>query len=221
MSPSAPPLAWRLEIAVQTPAHSALGDVLSYASPEALAPGTLVRVPLGRREVLGLVWSAQPLEAAEADAPGAPVLRPVGAALDALPPLNAAWRELVAFAARYYQRAVGEVALAVLPPQLRDLSSVQLARRLQRQAKKGAGADGAAAPGVTEEPPALSAEQAAVLDQVEAQPGPFLLFGSTGSGKTEVYLRSVAALLAREPDAQALVMVPEINLTPQLEARFG
>ena len=50
---------WRLEIAVQTPAHSALGDVLSYSNAEALAPGTLVRVPLGRREVLGVVWSAK------------------------------------------------------------------------------------------------------------------------------------------------------------------
>ena len=46
------------------------------------------------------------------------------------------------------------------------------------------------------------------------------MFGATGSGKTEVYLQCVEQLLAREPDAQAMVMVPEINLTPQLEARF-
>ena len=53
-------LSWRLEVAVQTPAHSALGDVLSYASAEAVAPGSLVRVPLGRREVLGVVSTFVP-----------------------------------------------------------------------------------------------------------------------------------------------------------------
>jgi primosomal protein N' (replication factor Y) len=47
-----------------------------------------------------------------------------------------------------------------------------------------------------------------------------LLFGATGSGKTEVYLRCVQAVLAHNASAQVLVMVPEINLTPQLETRF-
>ena len=51
-------------------------------------------------------------------------------------------------------------------------------------------------------------------------PGPFLLHGATGSGKTEVYLRCVQTLLEQDPTAQALILVPEINLTPQLEARF-
>lgn len=205
---------WRLEVAVQTPAHSALGDVLSYVSPMQAAPGALVRVPLGRREVLGVVWSAQP--AGPQDAAAAPVeLKPVGAVLDALPPLGEAWRDLVAFAARYYQRSLGEIALAALPPQLRDLNPVQLARRLKRQAAASATAAGEAHGGL-----ALTPEQAQALARFDAESGPFLLFGSTGSGKTEVYLQAVAALLEREPGAQALVMVPEINLTPQLEARF-
>ncbi|WP_102905587.1 MULTISPECIES: primosomal protein N' [unclassified Variovorax] len=205
-------MTWRLEIAVQTPAHAALGDLLSYTSPTPVAPGALVRVPLGRREVLGVVWSAQP--AATHDEAAAPVeLKPVGAVLDALAPLGAAWRDLVAFAARYYQRSLGEIALAALPPQLRDLSTVQLARRLKRQAAPSAAA-------ASPSGPALTPEQAEALSRFAAESGPFLLFGSTGSGKTEVYLQAVASLLERKPHAQALVMVPEINLTPQLEARF-
>jgi len=49
---------------------------------------------------------------------------------------------------------------------------------------------------------------------------PILLDGVTGSGKTEVYLEAVAAALALEPDAQALVLLPEIALTQAVLARF-
>ena len=208
----------RLDIAVHTPAHAALGDLLSYSATVDLPAGTLVRVPLGRREVLGVVWAGAELAEGEAEA-----LRPVGAALDALAPLGEAWRDLVVFTARYYQRSLGEIALAALPPQLRDLSGAQLARRLKRRAAAtGAVAPAPVLPVATEVPagPDATPEQADALRRIDAEPGPFLLFGSTGSGKTEVYLRAVDALLARDATAQALVMVPEINLPPQLEARF-
>jgi primosomal protein N' (replication factor Y) len=204
-------MAQQLSVLVQTPAHSQVAGPLSYLSEEPLAPGTLVRVPLGRRETLGIVWDVPPQDVGTV---GEDRLRPISAALDALSPLTPAWRRLVDFAAGYYQRAPGEVALAALPPQLRELGSEQLARRLKRRAPAAV----AAAPSSA---PALTPEQAAVLDQIDAQAGPFLLFGATGSGKTEVYLRCVQRLLAREPEAQALVMVPEINLTPQLESRFA
>ena len=202
-----------LHVAVQTPAHSGVGDLLSYQHTEALAPGTLVRVPLGQREVLGVVWDALPGE----PLPAMAQLRPVAGVLAGLAPLDAAWRRLVAFAARYYQRGLGEVALAALPPQLRELGPEQLARRLRRPTAPAQ--DAPDAPETTETI-ALSAEQQSVCSQIASQAGPFLLYGSTGSGKTEVYLHSVQAALARDPAAQALVMVPEINLTPQLEARF-
>ncbi|MGJ7512227.1 replication restart helicase PriA [Variovorax sp. GT1P44] len=204
---------WRVDVAVQTPAHSALGDVLSYVSVVPMVRGALVRVPLGRREVLGVVWAVEP---DDGEGSSDIELKPVSAVLDALPPLGDAWRDLVAFAARYYQRSLGEIALAALPPQLRDLTAVQLARRLKRQGPSGV----AEATGEIPQPVALTEEQSRVLARFDAEAGPFLLFGSTGSGKTEVYLRAVATLLAQDANAQALVMVPEINLTPQLEARF-
>ncbi|WP_367848723.1 primosomal protein N' [Rhodoferax sp. WC2427] len=199
---------YRLSVAVQTPAHSAIAGPLTYSHSAALPPGSLVRVPLGTRETLGVVWDGTPEESHFE-------VRPLSAALDGLPPLNAAWRGLVQFAALYYQRAVGEVALAALPPQLRELGAAQLTRRLKRPAK---GADAQLEAAIVSE--ALSAEQISAIATFESQNGPFLLFGSTGSGKTEVYLQLVQRLLARDPTAQALVMVPEINLTPQLEARF-
>jgi primosomal protein N' (replication factor Y) len=182
----------------------------------------LVRVPLGKRDMLGVVWDddTQP----DTSALNPDKLRAIAGTLDGIAPLSPAWRLLVTFAAHYYQRSLGEVALAALPPQLRDLNTVQLARRLKRHAK-----DAEPAPADQPTEPvaelaatsvALTAEQKAAIARFEAEDGPFLLFGATGSGKTEVYLHSVQKLLAADPDAQAMVMVPEINLTPQLEARF-
>ncbi|MEK9950879.1 MAG: primosomal protein N', partial [Curvibacter sp.] len=201
----------QLPILVQTPALRLVAGTLSYLSEQPLAPGTLVRVPLGRRETLGIVWDPATSPETGLDASR---LRPIGTALDALAPLAPAWRRLVDFAATYYQRAAGEVALAALPPQLRELSREQLARRLRRQTAP-------AEPGTQETPPEATAEQKAVLARLQTEAGPFLLYGATGSGKTEVYLRRVQQLLEHQPDAQALVMVPEINLTPQLEQRFA
>ena len=71
-------------------------------------------------------------------------------------------------------------------------------------------------------PPDLNDEQTYAVNQViesANQFKPFLLHGITGSGKTEVYMQILQQILT-DPDSQALVLVPEINLTPQLEARF-
>ena len=205
----------RLRVAVETPHHTGLSAPLDYLSERALPQGSLVRVPLGKREVPGLVW------AAGADAAAPDSLKQVSQALASLPPMGTAWCELIAFAAGYYQRGIGELALAVLPPELRKLDDAQIANRI---AKLRARCVESASAVAAVPQPVLSAEQAQALEQLASLGAPdeaptVLLHGVTGSGKTEVYLR--AAQRALDAGTQALVLVPEINLTPQLEARFA
>lgn len=123
-----------LLVLVALPAHSPLAATpLHYTHHEWLPAGTLVRVPLGQRSVLGVVWDSGP----HTQPPPAGVQpKAILQAWNNVPPLDATWRQLVAFTARYYQRSLGEVALAALPPQLRELDEVQLARRLKALAKK-------------------------------------------------------------------------------------
>ncbi len=77
---------------------------------------------------------------------------------------------------------------------------------------------------VPDEPPSLTAEQEKALEAITSRivsgdGGTFLLFGVTGSGKTEIYLRAIESAI--EHGGQALVLVPEISLTPQTVARFS
>ena len=207
-------MSYWLSIVVATPAHSAVAGPLTYRSALPLAPGTLVRVPLGKREVLGVVWAVLPDSGSLLETQ----TRDVAGALEGLTPLNAVWRSLVGFTASYYQRSAGEVALAALPPQLRELTALQLARRLKRPTQ-----DTSREQDATDLIALSPSQQCAIADfyaKNSAKPRPALLFGATGSGKTEVYLRAAAQVLSHDAQAQVLVMVPEINLTPQLQARF-
>ncbi|TAK95922.1 MAG: primosomal protein N' [Aquabacterium sp.] len=216
--PDAPAATCRIGVVVEAPQHSGLWGALDYLCAQPLPLGMLVRVPLGRRVVTGVVWSSTGSAGSgdQAEVVDKASLKAVLEVLDGLPPLPDAWRQLVKFAAGYYQRSLGEMALMVLPPELRQLDAIQWGRRLKRLNKA------MTEPSVTDPSvlPELTAQQQAALAQL-AEPGdkPYLLWGSTGSGKTEVYLRQ--AQRALDDGKQVLMMVPEINLTPQLEARVA
>ncbi len=219
----------RIRVAVETPQHSGISGPLEYLNEQPLAPGSLLRVPLGKRELLGIVWPGAS-SAGEAEYADPAKLRAIIGVLQGLTPLSPSWCRLVEFAAAYYQRGVGELALSVLPPQLRELDSLQLQLRLKRMRKWVA--EQQAITALEPVHPILSPAQAEVLAQLDAMlgeaaasattkaaPPPVLLYGVTGSGKTEVYLRAAEHALSQ--GLQVLVLVPEINLTPQLEARFA
>jgi len=184
-----------------------LDQAFDFAVPEGLpaVPGALVRVPFGRTEKIGIVLEAR----ADTEVP-ADRIRPVTAVVDDVAPLAPADFDLARFCAAYYQRPLGEVLHAMLPPRLRQ------AKRRRIKAPEPA----PEATGSFPSPVTATADQQAAFDAVRAGFGrfhPVLLHGITGSGKTEVFLRLIAEALAA--GGQALYLVPEIGLTPQLEER--
>jgi primosomal protein N' (replication factor Y) (superfamily II helicase) len=164
-----------------------------------VARGSVVRVTLNRRAAVGVVVALD-------DAAG--VAPDKLHALDevvALPPLPAEVMDVAQFVAGYYHEPIGAVLGNVVPP----LRTLRGGRR-------------AAAPAPVE--PAFTrnaAQAAAVASIVDAAVGfgVLVLSGVTGSGKTAVYLGAAEAAIAR--GGQALILVPEINLTPQFERQVA
>ena len=192
-----------VRVALDVPLHRCF----DYLAPDASADdiGCRVRVPFGRRSVIGVIVEL-PDDSAYAPAQ----LKQVEAILPE-PRLPADWFRLTEFCAAYYQAPLGEVMLSTLPAGLRRVDPPKA--REPKPAKE------VPLPTLA---PELTAEQQAALATVREHAdgfSPFLLFGVTGSGKTEVYLSLIADALAK--GGQVLVLVPEINLTPQLEARVA
>jgi primosomal protein N' (replication factor Y) len=195
--------------------------LFDYRTSHPVAPGLRVIVPFGRRELIGMVMELPQTPALPADQ-----VKEVIRVLDDLPPLPADWMRLAAFAADYYQRPLGEVLLPALPGPLRKPSSYQGKRsgagpvaRLDARAlkRKRKAADTPSEPPAEPQRPQLGDAQRAAVDALRDLSGfkPVLLHGITGSGKTEVYLHAAERVLAA--GKQVMLLVPEINLTPQLE----
>jgi len=252
-----------VEVALPTP----LRRSFDYLSDQVLPAGVRVRVPFGRRELVGLVLATKD----RSDLPPAR-LKSVKAVLDSTPVLADDLLALLLWLAAYYHHPIGEVIEAALPPvlrtggetrvgasvwQLRDGAAAAapafgrslIAPRLWARLAAGP-ADAAALAAVhprwrefirlwlaqdrliesqrscvapptnaVAEAPRLTPEQQRAVDRCVQLKGfaPTLLFGVTGSGKTEVYLQLVQRTLAQ--GRQVLLLVPEIGLTPQLLAR--
>jgi primosomal protein N' (replication factor Y) len=195
-----------LEVAVPLPLH----DGFTYAAPEALAErvalGARVEVPFGRRNLVGYVVGF-PESTAVAK------VKEIERLVDDPPLLTPALLELGRWIAAYYACSLGEALRAVLPGNLSRLRGKPRGRRAE-----AAGALLEASP-----PTRLNSWQEEALGRIASrldQGGfeAFLLYGVTGSGKTEVYLHAIRHALSR--GRASIVLIPEIALTPQAADRF-
>jgi primosomal protein N' (replication factor Y) (superfamily II helicase) len=179
----------------------ALARPFTYAVDDDVEPGAVVAIRFGRARQRGVV-----VEVADEQPPGVEAA-PVERVVERLPP---ALVELALWLADYYGSTPGRALALVAPP----------VRKARGERPHPAARETLAA----EAPPArLSDSQegglARILGVLGSGGGTFLLHGATGSGKTEVYLRACAAALER--GLGAIVLVPEIALTPQTVGRFA
>ena len=201
-----------LEVVLDTPLNSSFDYRWPCRPGEEPLPGQLALVPFARREVMALIVAVKDRSDVAPEK-----LKDALAVRSQLSPLPERWIALARFAADYYQRPLGEVALPGLPKNLRVPKTVALDRALKKLARLDQAQDATAV-----DMPVLNPAQQEAADAIGGADGftPLLLWGVTGSGKTEVYLQACARVLARDPQAQILIMVPEINLTPQLEGNI-
>ena len=175
--------------------------LFDYWIPDGLqvAQGDVVRVRLAGRLQCGVVTGI------ESTSDFLDRVQPIES-LAGVARLPAEIMELAEFAGAYYQAPPGMAFALVTPPLVRALAS-------NREAM-------AASPATAELRPrhALNPPQRAAVDAIVAAHrsfAPMLLHGITGSGKTDVYLAAAAHFVAQ--GEQVLILVPEINLTPQFE----
>lgn len=181
---------------------------LDYLAPEdleqdSLEPGIRVDVPFGKQHKVGILMSCEtestyPIEK----------LKPITAIIDKAPLLNEPLLQLIKWISQYYHHPIGEIAMSCFPKLLRDGSPVKRASSTLPSEIKN------------EESLALNPAQENAVEKISQQHGfqTFLLEGITGSGKTEVYLQVIQKII--QEGKQALVLVPEIGLTPQTVSRF-
>jgi primosomal protein N' (replication factor Y) len=195
----------------------ALRGPFDYRLPEELRGGvvdigSMLVVPFARRQVLGVVVGL----AERSDVAEEKLLSPLRALDEGPPALPVELVELAAWIAAEYCSTIARALTLVLPPGAARRLSGRKRRAVVRSAHLPVGARRTG-------PLALTSAQAlalgslyAALDARSFQQS--LLQGVTGSGKTEVYLLAAAHVL--EQRRGAIVLVPEIALTPQIVGRF-
>ena len=179
--------------------------------------GTIVEVPFGRSLLVGLVIKVSAYSDYEFDK-----LKHIKRR-SPLPPLDPAILRLMNFASQYYIHALGETIIPTIPQMWKkpnDWEKIpkKLATNAEKKKKKS---NPILAEGFIEEIH-LNEGQKRALEKLRACPldefKTILLQGQTGSGKTAVFLNWLSGVL-ENTNAQVLLLVPEINLTPQLERR--
>lgn len=172
----------------------------TYEVPDGVGKGAVVEMSFGRAKRRGVVV------AVGEEAPAGVKVAPVSRVLYELPPSLV---DLALWVADYYGSTPARALELVAP--------VQRARRAERPQPAERDSFGGEA-----RPETLSGSQetavARLVESMDGGGGHFLLYGATGSGKTEVYLRACEAALDR--GLGAIVLVPEIALTPQTVGRF-
>jgi primosomal protein N' (replication factor Y) len=194
----------------------ALRGPFDYRLPEALRAdvgiGSMLVVPFGRRQVLGVVVGlADSSEVAEKK-----LLAPLRVLDDGPPALPVDLVALAEWIAAEYCSTVARALGLVLPPGAARRLSGRKRRAVTRPQHLPVGARSPRAPELTLDQQVALAPVIAALAERRAEQR--LLHGVTGSGKTEVYLRAADAALAQ--GRGAIVLVPEIALTPQIVGRF-
>src|SRR6476469_6148313 len=179
----------------------AVAREFTYEVEDGVGVGAIVRVPFGRSRARGIVTAI-----VDAAPPGVDA-RPVESVIGEIPPTLV---ELALWLADYYGSTPAR-ALALVAPESPKRRKEQ-APPAERQSLSGEA-----------EPLELSPPQIAAVERIVNGQGNYLLYGATGSGKTEVYLQAIASMLER--GFGAIVLVPEIALAPQtvgrVRARFG
>jgi primosomal protein N' (replication factor Y) len=194
----------------------ALRGPFDYLLPDALIGevdvGSMLVVPFGRRQVLGVVVGlADSSEVAQEK-----LLAPLRALDDGPPALPLELVQLAEWIAAEYCSTIARALGLVLPPGAARRLSGRKRRAVARPRHLAVGTRSPSAPELTDEQHSVLVPLLDALAQRRAEQR--LLHGVTGSGKTEVYLRAAAATL--EQGRGAIVLVPEIALTPQIVGRF-
>ena len=178
-----------------------LRQSFTYNSNQQIKPGTRVAVKFGSKLKLGIVIEA--IKSTEIKT------KPIHLVLDDYPVYSKVELKILHWASDYYHHPIGEVVTSFLPTNLRNVQqtleaqdeSIEVLKDEHKFSKK------------------LNAQQTKAVQFLSALKGfmPTLLYGVTGSGKTEVYIRCISKELLS--NKSVLVLTPEIALTPQLEER--